>query len=561
MAFVFLKNIFAKQKASLIIPALICVFSVAALILFYVCDTTEVINVWLNSHNDTPLIYKICGIWGNHEGSMLLFFTFLTTWSALLLRTNNEITIASFFLLSLGIYLYFQANPFVILNIKASVGQDLNPALQNLYLTIHPPILYLGQSLCFVIWIWSIFSKNHPKVQFYTKLCLGFITCGLILGARWAYSELGWGGFWYWDPVETVSLFPWLTIVAAVHGQESNRTALLLSFPMVILSLCLVRSGILVSIHSFGFDLQNGIWLGLYACLVWLATIIFFLKSAPQKAPILTAGFLIFLALLIALIFLPIICTYVFHTHFIIDEAFFHRYINPLVIVLLFFAGLAPHMKFQQHTWSIISVILATILWCWKIQPFYHHLATFAALIGFWLIFSSLKHLKIFFQKGFVSAHLGIGLCILSASHGEIFTEKFEINVNDMPVQLGNYKITYQSQNIENTLQVSQETVRFIINSSIISPSRLFFRTNKITKHQPDWTQINLDHLHATVYTDHNVWQVELMLKPMIAIFWFGLLLVILGIYISIFKSRKIPEHFKSGKVAYLLYLGPVFIF
>ena len=467
LAFVLLKNIFAKKKLTLIIPAAICLFSVATLIFFYVCNTTEIINVWLNSHSSTPLIYKICGIWGNHEGSMLLFFTFLTTWSAILLKEDNEITLASFFLLALGAYVYFKADPFIFLDMKVNSGQDLSPALQNPYLTTHPPILYLGQTLCFVIWIWSIFSKNNLK--FYTNLCFGLMTLGLILGSRWAYSELGWGGFWYWDPVETVSLFPWITIVAAVHG-KSNRIALLLSFPMVMTSMCLVRSGVLVSVHSFGLDLQNGLWIGVCTCLAWIATLAAFIKNPPKEISSITLGFLIYLGLLVALILFPIAYTYFCSTNFIIDEDFFHKYITPITVLLLLMLGFAPNMKITQHSWSIICALTSTMLWYFKVQPFHSYFAIIFTFIGFWLIFSSIKYLKLIWQKGFVSAHLGIGLCILGASHSSIFTEKIDVKINDMPIKIGNYTISYKSQELIETPQMRREIIHLLVNAKEISP-------------------------------------------------------------------------------------------
>ncbi len=540
MACILVKNIFSQKKLTLIIPFVICIIAVATLLLFYISNTTEIANVWLNSHSSTPLIYKICGIWGNHEGSMLLFFTCLTAWSALLLRENNAICLASFVLLALGCYLYFQANPFVVLAIKVTSGQDLNPALQNLYLTIHPPILYLGQSLCLVLWVWACLSPNHPKMQLYTRICLGLITTGLILGARWACGELGWGGFWFWDPVETVSLFPWLAIMAAVHAEKSNRKCLLLSFPMVMLGLSLVRSGILVSVHSFGFDLQNGIWLGLCAILVCIATVIILFKATTPKISLVSIGFISCLALLIALIFIPIILNYCLGINAVIDEKFFHDFINPLTLFLLIFCGFAPYMKFRQYEWSIACAILSTILWVWKFQPHFNYFATFAAVISFWLVFSSLKYCKQLFNKGFVGAHLGVGLCILGASHGEIFTEKLELKISELPVKLGHYIINYKSQAVIDNQQIHKEILNFSVDSTEISPEILYFYTNKVIKNQSAWVRVNFDHVHSTIFTDsNNTWATELMLKPMITLFWIGLLFVIFGIFISILQNFK----------------------
>ena len=197
-------------------------------------------------------------------------------------------------------------------------------------------------------------------------------------------------------------------------------------------------------------------------------------------------------------------------------------------------------MKFRQYEWSIACAILSTILWIWKIQPTFNYFAIFAATISFWLIFSSLKYCKQLFSKGYVSAHLGIGLCILGASHGEIFTEKLELKISELPSKLGNYVINYKSQAVIDNQQIHKEILNFSVDSEEISPEILYFYTNKIIKNQPAWVGINLDHVHSTIFTDHNnTWVIELMLKPMITLFWLGLLFVIFGIFISILQNFK----------------------
>ncbi len=549
-----LKNIFLKNPKNLNLPFSICTIAIATLLFFYITSATAIANVWLNSHKLTPLIYKIAGLWGNHEGSMLLFFTCLTAWSVLLLRKKDSIRIASFILLLIGSYLYFKANPFVILAIETITGQDLNPALQNPYLAIHPPILYMGQSLCFVLWIWACVEPDNPKIQAYTRVCFGLITLGLILGSRWAYGELGWGGFWFWDPVETVSLFPWLAIIAAVHAKESSRICLLFCFPMVMLGLTLVRSGVLVSVHSFGFDLHSGIWLGICTILVWATTFIVFFKCKMVKTSMITLGFLSCLGVLVTLILLPILLKYGFGINILIDELFFHQYITPLAICLLIFAGLSPYLKLRNHGWSLFCTILTTSVWCWLMQPHFNMYATFSAVVGFWLIFSTINHIKHFFNKGFVSAHIGIGICILGASFSENFTQKIEVNLAELPVKIGNYVVNFESLKIDETPQVSKEILHFTVNSLNIAPQRQHFHTSKTIKHQPAWVRINFDHIHATAFASQdNLWKVELTLKPLISLFWVGLLLVIIGIFVSTvtyFKKYYQLELLKSSNFA-----------
>lgn len=548
LALVLIKQVFTKQSSRLIIPFFISTFSIAVLLIFYLSNTLTITNVWLNSHESTPLLYKIAGIWGNHEGSMLLFYTFMTAWTALLLRYTEAVRLSSFILLAIGGYIYFQANPFEILAIKTIAGQDLNPALQNPYLAIHPPILYAGQTLCFVLWVWSCTTTTeHLRVHFYTRVCFGLITLGLVLGARWAYGELGWGGFWFWDPVETVSLFPWLAIAAAVHTNKNNpsihRTCLLISFPMVMLGLTLVRSGVLVSVHSFGFDIYNGIWLGFCTLVVCAISAIVFYKQKLSSFSLLTfqkiipVGFLSILGILCALILVPVILKTCLTIDLAIDENFFHLYINPCLLILLVFTSFAPLMKI--HWWSFLCAILCTVSWCLVIQPHFHLLASCAAFVGFWLIFSTINSIKCVFTKGFVAAHLGVGLCILGASHGETFTIQQEFIVSSLPKKFASYPIHYQSQKLLETLQVSKEILIFNIDNQLLAPQRQHFHISHTIKHQPSWTRINLNHIHATIFSENNTWKVELMLKPYISLFWLGIFFILTGIAISILNFKQ----------------------
>jgi c-type cytochrome biogenesis protein CcmF len=559
LAAVLIKKIFAKQNTTLFIPLLVSTFAIVVLLFFYLNDATTIANVWLNSHKNTPLLYKIAGIWGNHEGSMLLFYTLMTMWSALLLRQTDAIRLSSFVLLAIGSYLYLQANPFEILAIKATTGQDLNPALQNPYLAIHPPILYAGQTLCFVLWIWACVAPDHPRLHFYTRVCFGLITLGLALGARWAYGELGWGGFWFWDPVETVSLFPWLAIGAALHAGKRasfiHRLCLLISFPMVMLGMTLVRSGVLVSVHSFGFDLYNGLWLGICTLAVCVISGLVLYNAChprgsgdPVKHIIINSRlhgndneisfrsltpliFLGILAIFCILILGPVILKTCFAIDIAVDENFFHQYINPCLLILLTFAGLAPRMVI--HGWNFLFASLCTAMWCLLIQPYFHLFATLAALVGFWLISTTMNFAKQILKQGFIAAHIGVGFCILGASHSEIFSLKQELNTLQLPQPFASHTIKYVSQEVIESPQVTKEIATLLVDSKPLKPERHHFHISKVTKHQPAWINVGLGHIHATAFVEGNSWKVELMTKPLISLFWLGIVLVLVGVFVS----------------------------
>lgn len=556
-----LKCLFTKScRTRFISPFCISAFALAVLLYFYLNSTMEIVNVWLNSHQQTPLLYKISGLWGNHEGSMLFFFTLLTAW-ATRLRDSESIRLASFVLLLIGGYMYLAANPFGVITVKMVAGQDLNPALQNPYLMIHPPILYAGQTLCFLLWIKACITPDDPKIPFYARLCFFLLTLGIALGARWAYGELGWGGFWFWDPVETVSLFPWLAIAAAVHTAKSDsarqRYSLLIAFPMVMLGLTLVRSGVLASVHSFGFDAFNGIWLG--ACtvvVVSISVVILSLRrrrenpellspslSVEKRDPVSTFriltpfSFLYALIILCTLILVPVIARIIFAKNISIDEHFFHQYINPFILVGLVFAGLAPRMK--AHPWSFFSAILCAGLWCCTLQSYFHVFAICAALVGFWLILSSLNYAKHIFNKGFVAAHLGVGLCILGASHAEIFTTKKEFVLSNLPPAFASFPLCYISHTQKELPNITKEILTVSVDKKILQPEIQYFHISHATKHQTAIVQIGLDDIHATVFKEGNRISIELTHKPLINLFWLGVIVVLFGIGVGIKICRQ----------------------
>src|SRR5210317_759962 len=265
---------------------LICV-SFISLILAYVTSDFSNFNVFQNSHSEKPLIYKITGAWGNHEGSILLwvcmisiygcFYSFFSksseSFKVLVLKIQSGIFIIfSFFII-------FTSNPFLVNSVVVEEGLGLNPILQDPALAIHPPMLYLGYvgfSLVFSLAIANLLKTNSDETwivetQKWSIISWGFLTAGIALGSYWAYYELGWGGWWFWDPVENISLMPWIAGLALVHslliirGEEAiERWIVFLSilcFSLSILGTFLVRSGILTSVHSFASDPDRGVFI------------------------------------------------------------------------------------------------------------------------------------------------------------------------------------------------------------------------------------------------------------------------------------------------------------
>lgn len=296
-----------------IVMFLLVAFSFGVLTYAYVASDFSVLNVWANSHSLMPLIFKISGVWGNHEGSMMLWLLILVLFSALValygrnlpdvLRANVlavQAWISSAFL----VFILLTSNPFIRLNPAPAEGKDLNPVLQDIGLAIHPPLLYLGYvgfSVCFSFAVAALLEGRIDAawarwVRPWTLAAWSFLTLGIAMGSYWAYYELGWGGWWFWDPVENASFMPWLAGTALLHSAlvMEKRDALkiwtvllaILTFSLSLLGTFLVRSGVLTSVHSFASDPTRGIFI-LCILLVFIGGA---LSLFALRAPKLAAG-------------------------------------------------------------------------------------------------------------------------------------------------------------------------------------------------------------------------------------------------------------------------------
>ncbi len=259
-----------------------------ALTIAYMQSDFSVLNVFENSHSAKPMIYKITGTWGNHEGSMLLWVLILTLFGAMVAAFGHNLprllkadVLAVQGLVGVAFFLFIltTSNPFIRLAPAPIEGQDLNPVLQDIGLAIHPPLLYLGYvgfSVSFAFAVAALIEGRIDAawarwVRPWTLAAWTFLTMGITLGSWWAYNELGWGGWWFWDPVENASFMPWLAATALLHSAVvvEKRDTLkawtillaILSFALSLLGTFLVRSGVLTSVHAFATDPSRGVFI------------------------------------------------------------------------------------------------------------------------------------------------------------------------------------------------------------------------------------------------------------------------------------------------------------
>jgi cytochrome c-type biogenesis protein CcmF len=299
----------------------------ASLTQAYVASDFSVRNVYENSHSLKPLIYRITGVWGNHEGSMLLWSLILALSGGAVAAFGRDLpprlralTLSAMGALGVAFLLFilFTSNPFDRLSPAPMEGRDLNPLLQDLGLAIHPPLLYVGYVGLSVAFAFAIAALVEGRIDAawarhvrpWVLAAWMFLTLGIAMGSYWAYYELGWGGFWFWDPVENASLMPWLMATALLHSAivMEKRGALkvwtillaIIAFSLSLLGAFIVRSGVLTSVHSFASDPSRGVVILLILCVfiggalslfAWRAPL---LKQGGLFAPISREGGLVF---------------------------------------------------------------------------------------------------------------------------------------------------------------------------------------------------------------------------------------------------------------------------
>jgi len=303
-----------KNKKSKFITISVIGLLISSLISFFllmyshVVSDFSVLNVFQNSHTTKPLLYKVSGTWGNHEGSMLLWILVLTIFNYFIFKLYNEknsifisktLETQAFITAGFILFTVLTSNPFEIISPTQADGLGFNPILQDPALAIHPPLLYIGYvgfSAAFSISIATLALENNEKIPWHSYMkpfvvaAWTFLTIGIAFGSMWAYYELGWGGWWFWDPVENASFMPWLLGTALLHSliivekkKSLQSWVLLLSILAFLLSVVgtfLVRSGILTSVHTFALDPSRGIYiLAFTALLGGYSLILFGLKS------------------------------------------------------------------------------------------------------------------------------------------------------------------------------------------------------------------------------------------------------------------------------------------
>ena len=456
------------------------IVSFFSLILSFINSDFSNETVFNNSHTTKPLFYKISGTWGNHEGSLLLWLLVLTLFIFLfLLKSNSQpkkyriLTLLFQQIIIIGFFLFVltTSNPFNYLFPIPKEGLGLNPILQDPALAIHPPILYLGYVGASIIFSASLaavaqnyISKEWAQhIKKWVLISWIFLSLGIMLGSIWAYYELGWGGFWFWDPVENVSLMPWLSLTALLHCiAVLERRATLTSWVVVLsittftLSMCgtfLVRSGLLNSVHTFANDPARGIFILIFLfVLIILSLGIFFIFHKDNKGnqnnffwlsretSILINNWFMMYFLSVVLIgtVYPIFLDVISSEKISVGPPFYHKLITPFLIPFLLFMALGPRLKWIkskiEKKYSIFIIfIISIILTFFIIKNLTTNILFYTLLLSaaFFLFFTTLKELltKKLNNSSQTIAHFGFSLLILSILFNGILSSEVITNM------------------------------------------------------------------------------------------------------------------------------------
>ena len=573
------------------------VISFFGLIISFINSDFSNETVFNHSHTTKPLFYKISGTWGNHEGSLLLWLLVLTLFISIFLIKSNQqpkkyriftllfqqIIIVGFF-----IFLIKTSSPFNYIFPTPNEGLGLNPILQDPALAIHPPILYLGYvgssiifSSALAAMVTSYVSKEWAKhIKQWVLASWVFLTLGILLGSIWAYYELGWGGFWFWDPVENVSLMPWFALTTLLHcilvlekKKILTSWAMILSIATFALSMSgtfLVRSGILNSVHTFANDPERGLFILIFLfTLIFLSIFIFiFFHSEKEKlennffwlskeTSILVNNWFMMYFLSVVLIgtIYPIFLEVITANKISVGPPFYNKLILPFLIPFLIAMAIGPNLnwvksdfkdKFYMTIFLVISFLLSALI----IKQFDINFLINTILVtsAFFLFFSTSRE---FFVKRFRNlsqniAHFGFSLLILSILFNNIFSNEVITNLK-IGETFETEKFTINFENIE---QEDEKNFKAIIgkfnvqnldgSSDILNPElRIYNQPNIITSEADIKTNLLTDKFMTMNYVQNQEYfNIRYQVKPFMIWIWVSVILISFGGFLSFFKKR-----------------------
>ncbi|HAW13896.1 MAG TPA: heme lyase NrfEFG subunit NrfE [Cellvibrionales bacterium] len=584
----------------------------------FLTDDFTVKLVAMHSNSALPWYFKLSAVWGNHEGSLLLWVFILASWTLAVAYASQSLpldmrarVLAVLGMISIGFLLFiiFTSNPFerLLLNPVAD-GNDLNPLLQDFGLIIHPPMLYIGYvgfSVAFAFAIAALMTGNLDAAwarwsRPWTNIAWAFLTIGIALGSWWAYYELGWGGWWFWDPVENASFMPWLAGTALIHSLAATEkrgvfrswTVLLaiLAFSLSLLGTFLVRSGILVSVHAFASDPTRGLFILAFLVLVIGGSLLLYAVKAPAIRSNAKFGLLsrenfllvnnILLAIALSVVLLgtlfPLASSALNLGSYSVGPPYFNAMFVPLSLPMIVLMGIAPYISWKRSNkisaaipkWLIAAFValllagLATLSLSNQYQQDFNWLAFITLVVSLWLITSTALHMlsKAKHQQGLLTgfkrlsvsywamviAHTGIAVAAIGIGLTSVYEQQKDVRMllgDDISVSGYRYQLTaintFEGPNFSGTRgDITVFDGDTVI--TVLQPEKRFYYAarNVMTEAAIDPGLTRDLYVALGEELEEGAWAVRVHVKPFVRCIWLGALMMAFGGFLAVTDKR-----------------------
>ena len=596
------------------VQSLFSLLSFALLAHAFLTDDFTVIYVAQHSNSQLPDFFKFAATWGGHEGSMLFWLAALTLWTSVFCifadksdRLFYHRTLAMLALIALGFMLFILlvSSPFERSFPPPPEGRDLNPMLQDVGLIFHPPLLYLGYvgfAISFAMVVASLVSGCFDAavarwIRPWTMISWGFLTAGIILGAWWAYYELGWGGWWFWDPVENASLMPWLLGTALVHslivsekrGVFNYWTILLaiFAFALSLLGTFIVRSGVLTSVHAFAVDPDRGmallilffslsfIALALFAFRVnlWQGEVRFLLWSKETAFLLINGLFAVAASAVLVGTFYPMVFTAMNWGSISVGAPYFNHVFTPLALLLMVAMGIAVVLRWKsvptkQILWRLyllpVAVLLAVALTMQTLTQVAYSLQILPTIfisLAIWIILTHLPYLRYMWQIRPLAmrlAHIGFAICVIGAMMNSYYGDEKGVRLKpNESATLAGFSFTYDDYQDVIGANYTAERAIFKIakeNETLaqVTPERRYYDVRTMTMAEVGLYHYFLNDIYIVMGDKFGnlEYAFRLHYKPYVRALWLGGIVMVFASLLALFGYRQANRkaHKQSNK-------------
>ncbi|GAL34319.1 cytochrome c-type heme lyase subunit nrfE [Vibrio maritimus] len=603
------QNVVSANNLNRFFSAISFMFALSAIAILayaFAVDDFSIRYISDNSNHQLHLVYKLAATWGGHQGSMLFWVVTLSLWGVVIAWSKQRISAqnhASWIMQCIvAIFAWFTlaaSNPFELNAVIPLQGRDLNPMLQDIGLIIHPPLLYIGYvgfASVLAMALGSLLTKHIdfdwiPSARIYTLIAWLFLTAGIAVGSWWAYYELGWGGWWFWDPVENASLLPWLTATALLHTMMVARSKQLvfwtyslafITFCLSILGTFIVRSGVLTSVHAFAVDPTKGFSLLAILTLVFVFAFVALIARADSIKSLSITSLVTkpFLVLMSANLFVLATAVVVFGTFYpmvyelaglgniSVGAPYFNLLFGPIAIVSLFVIGAVPFLSWSNTSQKLsigqpvkllvvsLMVAFAIVLYCtMHYEPVGAQWSTWALFTVWASLWVLMSHIAAVFAKTKLTslsaciAHIGIAIaafgCAMNAEYSYEITKRLG---PDSQVDFGDYHVTYVDTHLYVGRNFTAEQAVIDITDKdndqftrIATPEKRHYSVRVMTMTEPSMTPL----WHGDIYislgdkVDTTDYAVRIQFKAFVRWIWFGALLVCISACTVLLRSSK----------------------